>query len=208
MGAVKDRMVRQMQLRRLAPGTQQIYGHAVTQLARHYGRSPDQIDADEVRDYLLHLLTVRRVNWSTVNSAAAGIRFFCTETLGRDQIERATAPSARRWPTPAGLRPEGRNRDRERVLGGVDAHRSTTVAGRAAYAVDPECRHAARDRRIRHVDHPLAALGHPMEPGRVDREVERPFTPDDEVPVAHLAAPRPKHQARSAVLEHLRRALP
>jgi site-specific recombinase XerD len=85
-------MIKEMQLRRLSTGTQEVYTRAVAQLARHYGRSPDQIGAQQVKDYLLHLLTVRRLSWSSVNCASAGIRFFYTETLGRKEIERAIPP--------------------------------------------------------------------------------------------------------------------
>jgi integrase/recombinase XerD len=92
MGALRDRMVREMQLRRLAPGTQKLYVHAVQELTRYCGRSPDQIDPEKVKDYLLHLLTVRRLNWSTVNTAAAGIRFFYAKTLGRRDVALAIPP--------------------------------------------------------------------------------------------------------------------
>ena len=92
MGALRDRMLREMQLRRFAPRTQYLYVRAVEQLARHWGRSPDQIGAEQVKDYLLHLLTVRRLNWSSVNMAASAIRFLYCQTLGRQEVGRAIPP--------------------------------------------------------------------------------------------------------------------
>ena len=89
MGALRERMIKEMQLRRLAPATQAAYLRAVSRLAGYHGRSPERIDDEGVKDYLLHLMTERRLNWATVNVVAAGIRFLYVETLGRlDEIER------------------------------------------------------------------------------------------------------------------------
>ena len=41
MGVLRDRMVREMVLRRFAAGTQELYLRAVEGLARHWGRSPE-----------------------------------------------------------------------------------------------------------------------------------------------------------------------
>ena len=40
---LRDQMMHEMQLHRLAPGTQQSYAKAITDLARYYWRSPDQL---------------------------------------------------------------------------------------------------------------------------------------------------------------------
>ena len=69
MSALRERMVREMQLRRFAPGTQEAYVRLVAELARFYRRSPDAINHEEVRSYLLHLMTARKLDWSTVNVA-------------------------------------------------------------------------------------------------------------------------------------------
>jgi len=92
MGELKDRMIREMQLRRFAPGTQDGYVRAVAGLAQYYHRSPDQITAEEVKDYLLHLMNDRKFKWSTVNNASAGLRFFYRETLKRDDVSTAIPP--------------------------------------------------------------------------------------------------------------------
>jgi integrase/recombinase XerD len=78
---LRAKMLQQMQLHRLAPGTQQLYATAITDLARYYRRSPDQLTPDEIRAYLHHLLEERKLAWSTCNVTAAAIRFFYVETL-------------------------------------------------------------------------------------------------------------------------------
>ena len=49
MTALRQRMREDMQLRGLAARTQESYLAAVRQLAIHYGRSPDQLSEDELR---------------------------------------------------------------------------------------------------------------------------------------------------------------
>lgn len=78
---LRARMLQQMQLHRLAPGTQQLYATAITDLTRYYRRSPDQLTPEEIRAYLHHLLEERKLAWSTCNVTAAAIRFFYVETL-------------------------------------------------------------------------------------------------------------------------------
>jgi integrase/recombinase XerD len=82
MTPLRAKMITDMQLHRLAPGTQALYLREVASLATYYGRSPDQLASDEIRAYLHHLLVERQLAWSTCNVAAAAIRFFYVETLG------------------------------------------------------------------------------------------------------------------------------
>jgi len=92
LGALRERMVRERELRRFAPGTRQAYVHGVAELARFYHRSPDELHAEEVRSYLLHLLTVRKLKWSTVNVISAALRFFYAQILGRREVALAIPP--------------------------------------------------------------------------------------------------------------------
>ena len=61
MTALRQRMREDMQLRGLAARTQESYLAAVRQLAVHYGRSPDQLSEDELRQYFLYLRNEKRV---------------------------------------------------------------------------------------------------------------------------------------------------
>ena len=81
MTPLRAAMMQQMQLHRLAPGTQQLYAKAITDLACYYRRSPNQLTPDDIRAYLHHLLEERQLAWSTCNVTAAAIRFFYVETL-------------------------------------------------------------------------------------------------------------------------------
>lgn len=85
--SLRATMIKQMQLHRKAPGTQQQYVKAISQLAAYYKRSPDQLSPDDIRHYLHYLLTERQLAWSSCNVVAAAIRFFYVDTLGWTPIQ-------------------------------------------------------------------------------------------------------------------------
>jgi len=89
-------------LRGMAGRTQEAYIGAVAGLARHYRRSPDELSADEVQQYLLHLVRERHLARSSVNQYSCAFRFLYASVLGLDgevfQIPLAAAPQ--RLPVP------------------------------------------------------------------------------------------------------------
>jgi len=80
---LRQRMLEDMQLRGLSERTQGSYAHAVEQLARYYGRSPDQIRGEELRQYFLYLQQEKGVSASTCQVALSGIKFLYETTLGQ-----------------------------------------------------------------------------------------------------------------------------
>ncbi len=90
---LRQRMIEDMQLRGLAPRTQQVYARAVRQLAEHYGRSPDSLSEEDLRQYFLHIKNVRKYARNTCTIALCGIKFFYEHTVKRP------------WPTLTFVRP-------------------------------------------------------------------------------------------------------
>src|SRR5512134_3808570 len=84
MNALRQKMIEDMQLRGFAERTQEAYLLAVRQLARHYGKSPDQIDEEELRGYFLFLKNEKHAARNTCTIALCGIKFFFQHTLGRE----------------------------------------------------------------------------------------------------------------------------
>ena len=82
MTPLRQRMINDMTVRGLAERTKQSYLYSVSGLAVHYGRSPEQISAREVQEYLIFLHEERGLAWRSCNSARHGIRFFYRITLG------------------------------------------------------------------------------------------------------------------------------
>jgi integrase/recombinase XerD len=83
MTPLRQRMLEDMQLRGLAARTQESYLAAVQQLAVHYGRSPDLITEEELRQYFLYLQNEKRLAPNTVNLALNAVKFLYTYTLVR-----------------------------------------------------------------------------------------------------------------------------
>jgi integrase/recombinase XerD len=83
MTPLRRRMIEDLTLRGYSDRTIEAYVYAVVQLARFYGRSPAVLTEQEVRDYLIHLVTVKKVARSTHTIALCGIKFLYEQTLGR-----------------------------------------------------------------------------------------------------------------------------
>jgi integrase/recombinase XerD len=96
MTALRRRMREDLQLRGLAPTTQQCYLQAVKHLAQHYRRAPDQLREGELRQSFLSLINDKRVAESTFRLHLYGSRFFSERTLQRP------------WPVFALIRPRHR----------------------------------------------------------------------------------------------------
>ncbi len=95
MGVLRERMRREMVVRKLSPRTQESYITAVVGLTRYYRRSPDRITDSDVRDYVVYLLEERKLAWGSVNVALAGIRFLLIHTLHRN-VEKFRIPTPKR----------------------------------------------------------------------------------------------------------------
>ncbi|HPR52445.1 MAG TPA: site-specific integrase [Deltaproteobacteria bacterium] len=76
MTELRQRMIRDMELRGLSPHTKRSYLGAVRGLAKFYHRAPDTLSREEVQDYLLHLEQDRKMAWNSSRVAVTGLRFF------------------------------------------------------------------------------------------------------------------------------------
>jgi integrase/recombinase XerD len=86
MTPLRQRLLEELQRRNYAPRTIASYVLQVAQFARHFGRSPDQLGADDLRTWQLHLLQVKHAAWSTYNQAVCALRFFYRTCLGRPEV--------------------------------------------------------------------------------------------------------------------------
>lgn len=93
MTELRKRFIEDMQLRGLAPSTQEVYVQAIRQIAKHYHQSPDQLSEEQIREYFLHLTQVRHVSRSHATISLCALKFFFERTLQR------------RWPVFALARP-------------------------------------------------------------------------------------------------------
>jgi len=83
MTDLRQRMMTDMKLHGLAPGTQKVYLNAVRRLAGHYHRSPDQLSEQQLRDYFTYLVEEKHVPSSTLRTEIFGVKFLFDKTLQR-----------------------------------------------------------------------------------------------------------------------------
>jgi len=79
MGALRIKAVEEMKLRNFSARTQQSYVSAMVRLVRYYRQSPDQLNADQIRAYLLHLKE-RGSSPSSCNVMVSGLKFFYVDS--------------------------------------------------------------------------------------------------------------------------------
>jgi integrase/recombinase XerD len=82
---LRQRMIEDMTIRKLAPKTQHDYVQRVKNFAAFLGRSPDTANFEDVRRYQLHLAT-SGAGVPTLNQSVSTLRFFFKITLGRADI--------------------------------------------------------------------------------------------------------------------------
>lgn len=106
MTALREEMIRQMQLHRFALTTQEHYLAAVKGLATYYRQSPDQLTPRQIEDYLHHLLVERHLSWGTCNVAIHAFRFLYLKTLKWDSLNFRLPSCKREQKLPEILSPE------------------------------------------------------------------------------------------------------
>jgi len=85
LSPLRRRMIDDMTIRNLSPATQRSYLHAVAKFSRHFGRAPDRLGLDDVRDFQVHLVA-QGVSWGSLNQTVCALRFFYGITLGETTV--------------------------------------------------------------------------------------------------------------------------
>jgi len=83
MSPLRQKMIDTMILKGFAARTQQTYLYAITRLARHYHRSPDQLDVGDVERYFLFLLREGKLAPASVRVSVHAVHFLFAQVLQR-----------------------------------------------------------------------------------------------------------------------------
>jgi integrase/recombinase XerD len=86
MTTLRQRMIDDLTVRNRSSRTIKTYVAQVAHFARHFGRSPELLGPEEVRQYQVYLVNERHVSWSHFNQAVCALRFLYRHTLGRDWV--------------------------------------------------------------------------------------------------------------------------
>ena len=83
MTPLRRRYIEDLQLKHFATSTIKVYVHAVAAFARHFGKSPEQLGFQHVRQYLVHLIQDCGVSRGTYIVHLAALRHLYHVTLNR-----------------------------------------------------------------------------------------------------------------------------
>jgi len=86
MTRLRQRMLDDLRRRNYSPDTIRGYIRAVQQFAEYFGRSPEQMGAEELRRYQIHLLHERKLALGTVENCISALRFLYRKTLKRRDL--------------------------------------------------------------------------------------------------------------------------
>jgi integrase/recombinase XerD len=87
-----------LQLRNLSANTVERYISIVQQFPRHFGKSPEKLGAEHVREYLLYLMREKKAAANTVLLCRAALRFLYLCTLKQTWFD-ASIPHPKRRAT-------------------------------------------------------------------------------------------------------------
>ena len=83
MTKLRKLMLEELRRRNFSSDTTRGYLGAVEQFARHFGKPPDQLGPDHIRQWQAHLLHERKLAVGTVVNRVAALRFFFRRVLKR-----------------------------------------------------------------------------------------------------------------------------
>jgi len=97
MGKLRDQMLADLQLRGATTRTQETYLREVSNLAKYFNRSPEELGEDELKEYMLYLMKERQLSDGTYRFYVAALKFLYRTTLKREwMVEKIKCPKRRR----------------------------------------------------------------------------------------------------------------
>jgi integrase/recombinase XerD len=106
MVPLRKRMLEELQLRNLSEDTMRAYLGAVTRFAQHFGKSPEQLGPEQVRQYLLHLINDKKDARNTIGVYRGALKFLYVRVLKQSWFDQEIAVPKQRLQLPTVLSPE------------------------------------------------------------------------------------------------------
>ena len=83
MTRLRKRMLEELQRRNYSPNTIRPYLYAVEDFARFFGKSPDKLGQEHLRQYQLHLVNDSKLTVEAISGRISAIRFFFVKVRER-----------------------------------------------------------------------------------------------------------------------------
>lgn len=83
MTELRQRMLEELQRRNFAPSTIRYYIRTVRDFAAYFHKSPDQLGAEQLRQFQLHMLRDQKLATGTVENRMTSLHFFFKKVLKR-----------------------------------------------------------------------------------------------------------------------------
>jgi site-specific recombinase XerD len=97
MGKLRDQMLADLQLRGATTRTQKTYLREVSNFAKYFNRSPEELGEDELKEYMLYLMKERHLSDGTYRFYVAALKFLYRTTLKREwMVEKIKCPKRKR----------------------------------------------------------------------------------------------------------------
>lgn len=75
------RMAEDMLVRNFSPSTINTYTYQVDRFQKHFDKPIEELGEEQIHQYQVHLVTVKKASWSAFNQAVCGLRFLYEVTL-------------------------------------------------------------------------------------------------------------------------------
>jgi integrase/recombinase XerD len=111
---LRKRMMEELRVRNFSEITSRLYIGAAERFAKYFGRSPEQLGPEQIREFFLHLLDDKKVTARTLQLYRSALKFLYVKTLRRSWFDEEVARIKQRLQLPAVLSAEeiGRILDR------------------------------------------------------------------------------------------------
>ncbi|MCC5911673.1 MAG: phage integrase N-terminal SAM-like domain-containing protein, partial [Clostridiaceae bacterium] len=83
LSELRKKMKMDLELRGYSPITVKNYLEHVSRFSKHFNQSPELLGEDDIREYLYHCITEKKLSEGSVNAIYSGLKFFHTKTLSR-----------------------------------------------------------------------------------------------------------------------------
>ena len=116
MTSLRKRMLEELQLRNLSENTFTAYVGAVRRFAQYFGKSPEQLGPEQVRQYLLYLLNEKKDDFNTIQVYRGALKFLYVRVLKQSWFDEQIPVPKKRRQLPTVLAPQDITRILDRTI--------------------------------------------------------------------------------------------